>query len=197
MINEMNASSFDMLGTVTIDNGAPLSAGLTIEQHYETIWSNTATKPDSRWEHIDSHGHFHAYDTDGKLPTLIARSRHLDCDGTCGGVCEDEGYDITEWFCAICDEQIEPHRIDDREPHDIPTRKDWTIKVESAAPIVGDRVTVRFDMGNGQEMFGVAVVGSAEVIFERDHTRALTALYSASPLGTRSITSARTERMNA
>jgi hypothetical protein len=182
----MDASTMELRGTVTIDNGEPLPATLTIEQHYEVIRSNIATKPDQRWEHIDTHGHFHAYDQDGKLPTLVSRPRHIDCDGSCGGVCEGEGYDITEWFCAICDEQVEPGRVDDHGPHSIPTRKDWSIKVPSSAPITGDRVTVRIELEHGIVMFGVAKVGSWEGTFGSGHAEVITTLYSASPLGTRS-----------
>lgn len=181
----MDVSTIDMMGTVTIDNGAPLPGTLTIEQHYETIRSNIATKPDQRWEHIDTHGHFHAHDNEDKLPTLIARRRHIDCDGSCGGVCGGEGYDITDWFCAICNEQVEPGRVDDHGPHSIPTRKDWRIKVESDAPITGNRVTVRFDLGNGVVMFGVAAIGSFEMTVSDGRSEAVTQLYSASPLGKR------------
>jgi hypothetical protein len=183
----MDASTTELRGTATIDSGEPLPATLIIEQHYEIVRSNIATKPDQRWEHIDTHDHFHAYDQDGKLPTLVNRARHIDCDGTCGGVCEGEGYDITEWFCVICDEQVKPGRLDDHGPHSIPTRKDWTIKVETSRPITGDRVTVRFDLGEGKVLFGVAMTGGSDVTSERDYTSVVTKLYSAGPLGIRSV----------
>lgn len=181
----MDASTTELRGTVTIDNGEPLPAKLLIEQHYATVRSNIATKPDQRWEHIDTHDHFHAYDQDGKLPTLVARPRHIDCDSSCGGVCDGEGYDVTEWFCAICDVQVEPGRVDDHGPHSIPTRKDWLLQVESGAPITGDRVTVRFDAGNGTMVFGIAKVGGFEATMGFGHAEVVTTLYSASTLGTR------------
>lgn len=183
----MDASTTELRAEITIDADRTYPGVLIIEQNYEVIRSNIATKPDQRWEHIDSHGHFHAYDQDGKLPTLVTRPRHVDCDGSCGGVCDGEGYNITEWFCAICDEQIEPGQVDDHGPHRIPTRKDWSIKVQSDAPITGDKVTVRVELEHGIVMFGVAHVGNWEGTFGFGRTDVTTTLYSASPLGTRSM----------
>lgn len=186
----MDASTTELRAEITIDADRTYPGVLIIEQQYEIISSDIATKPDPQWEHIDSHGHFHAYDQDGKLPTLAGRARHIDCDGIHTGPYAPEapceGYDITEWFCTICDEQIKPGHVDDHGPRSIPTRKDWTIKVESDRPITGDKVTVRADMSHGMVMFGVAHVGGWEGTISSDHSQVFTTLYSASPLGTRS-----------
>ena len=186
----MDVSTSELRADITIDAGRTYLGTLIIEQGYEIIRSNIATKPDPGWEHIDTHGHFHAYDRDGKLPTLVARSRHVDCDGSCGGVCGGEGYDVTEWFCVICDEQVEPGRLDDHGPRQIPTRRDWLVKVENDAPITGDRVTVRIDAGNGTVMFGVAKAGRWQGTVGFDRTELVTTLYSAGPLGTRNASPA-------
>lgn len=181
----MDTSTTELRGTITIDDGPAMPGVLIIEQYYEVIRSNIATKPDQRWEHVDSHAHFHAYDQDGKLPTLVARPKHIDCDSSCGGVCEGEGFDITEWFCSICDERVEPRRVDDHGPHSIPTRRDWSVKVESDRPIAGDKVTIRADVGHDLVMFGIAKVGGWEGTISSDRSDLVTTLYSASPLGTR------------
>lgn len=83
--------------------------GPMIESDVEMVRTAMGSKPDESWKHTDPHGHVHKYvrDAEGvpRLPSLEARERHVDCDGSCGGC---EGYSITEWFCRECGDQEEP-----------------------------------------------------------------------------------------
>jgi hypothetical protein len=88
-------------------------AEVRFEEAVDYVRSETAVKPDSAWEHTDSNGHFHAFAEDGKTPTLTEYLVHVECDGSCGGICEDEGYTDTHWKCAICGEEVEPAFIPD------------------------------------------------------------------------------------
>lgn len=87
-------------------NGVGLySVTMHSESPYETYDSDV---PDPAWTFTDAAGHFHAYDSDGKLPTLNMVATHLDCDGTCGGVCDGDGYSRTDYQCLLCDEYVVP-----------------------------------------------------------------------------------------
>ncbi len=183
----MDSNTTELQAAVTINDGPAMPGVLIIEQRFEVVFSDRATKPDPTWEHTDGAGHFHAYDRDGKLPTLTPRSRHVDCDGSCGGVCGGEGYDVTDYLCSVCDELVEPGRVDDRGPRRIDTGKDWQVKVRGRAPVTGDKVTVKAVVRPDTMMFGVAKVGGFEGNFEFDRADVTTTLYSAGPLDTRAI----------
>lgn len=177
MINAAASSS------IIIDNGEPVSGSLEIEQNYETIESLYGTKPDPAWEFIDEAGHFHAYDTAGELPTLDGRARHVNCDGSCGGVCGGEGYNVTDWHCRICDQLIEPGQVDDRGPHQIATWRSWAVVVESERTIEG-RVTVRIRMGD-RVLFGVADASTTTITHALGRTTITTKLFGYGALGQR------------
>ena len=66
-----------------------------------------ADLPDQAWTFTDAAGHFHAYDADGKLPSLRHLLIKVDCDGSCGGLCDGE-YDKRVHQCLMCDELVEP-----------------------------------------------------------------------------------------
>jgi hypothetical protein len=141
------------------------------------------------WTVIDDQGHFHAYATDGELPTLTAISRHVDCDLSHadddlyeGRDCE--GYDIVEYFCAICDQQIEPERVPDTGQKSIPGRMMWEVSIHPEQEIKG-KVIVRVATGD-KTLFGVAHAHT--VSMEDDSSgqfRITTKLDGAGPLGER------------
>lgn len=89
----------------------------------EYVRSLYATLPDPGWEVVDGHGHVHRWALTGRdeyhrpeaLPTLIASSRHVPCDGSCGGVCGGEGYDVTVWHCRVCGEEVRPGFVPDHQ----------------------------------------------------------------------------------
>jgi hypothetical protein len=137
---------------IRIDDGEPIAGRLEIETEVITYESITTTKPDMGWTMVDHLGHFHAYATDGELPTLIGRTRHVDCPGGCGLDDEEcEGYDVTDWFCRICDQPVEPKRLPDPGPHSMPGRSMWSVVAQGDREITGE-VTVRI----GPDLFGVA-----------------------------------------
>jgi hypothetical protein len=167
---------------VVINDGPEVDGTLTVETPMIEVRSGCATKPDPGWTLIDEAGHYHAFGRDGKLPTLVARNRHIECDGSCGGVCGGEGYDITQHFCAICDELIEPDYVPDSGAHLIPGPRSWTVEVDDL--VQGAVVTVRI-VANGEVLFGVASVGSFEVTHDGDDRQARTVLYGRGELGRR------------
>lgn len=149
--------------TVVIDNGEPVSGTLTIETERIDVSSATKTHPDPNWELIDAAGHFHAWSTDKdhELPTLDARSEHVDCDmGHDYDDYECEGYDITVYSCKICGEIIEPATIVDRSPprEYVNGLTSWQVVV-GAAVEYGRKVAVRV-VASGSVWFGVAIAGN-------------------------------------
>ena len=107
--------SSTMLAQASINSSEFYPAKVEFGANVEYIRSETAVKPDPAWEHADSNSHFHAFAEDGKTPTLATYSVHIDCDGSCGGVCGGEGYDDLRWKCAICGEAVEPRFIPDED----------------------------------------------------------------------------------
>lgn len=105
-MSRLATSSLTTMGTV---NGIGLFAlSLTASTDAEFF---DAQMPDPTWTFTDGAGHFHAYDSAGKLPTLGRVVTHLDCDGTCGGVCDGEGYSKIEYQCPLCDEYVKPRTV--------------------------------------------------------------------------------------
>jgi hypothetical protein len=100
-------------GRASINSSDWHPADVRLDATFDYIRSETAVKPDPAWEHTDSNGHFHAFAQDGKTPTLVAYLVHIDCDGSCGGMCEGEGYDENHWKCAACGEEVEPRFVPD------------------------------------------------------------------------------------
>jgi len=173
---------------VIVDNGEPATGRLSID-----VETDNATKPDPQWSTVDAVGHFHAWARGGTYPTLVTVTRHVPCDGTCGGVCGGEGYDEIDYHCRICNEKIDPGRVDDSGVHHFTVSRTWTVEVEG---LVGqatqgrikigpnqERVTVRIVEG-GRTWFGVAEVGEVEARFGPDGmSGATTALHGIGELG--------------
>lgn len=149
---------------VSIDNSDPMPGQLTVEQPMQRIQS-LGPRPDPAWEYVDNNGHFHAYtseDSHHRYPTLSAREEHIGCDGTCGGVCEGEGYSVTRYACRICDEQIEPGLIHGPYTTGLPGLTDWRLTVRTTNPGImngyGKDVSVRITGSQGPSWFGIALV---------------------------------------
>lgn len=108
-------------------NGVGLySVSMHAESPYGTYDSDV---PDPAWAFTDAAGHFHAYDSDGKLPTLTRVLNHVDCDGSCGGVCDGAGYSRTEYQCPLCDEYV------------VPATRKGRVAVNTREPLVTVEVT--------------------------------------------------------
>ncbi|GIF14802.1 hypothetical protein [Actinoplanes teichomyceticus] len=174
---------------ITINDGEPMPGSFAVEVAVIDYQSDTASKPDMAWTAVDDAGHFHAYATDGELPTLAARTRHVDCDGVhAGPVLDDvcDGYDVVDWHCRICGQEVQPERVPDRGPKQMPGRKHWHAEVVTSREITEDAVSVRIQQG-GKLRFGVA--RPVLVSMESDGpngVRVATRLHGDGPLGERS-----------
>lgn len=159
-----------------------VAGGLSVERETETFTVENARHPDISWKHTDSHGHKHRYVRDEeevpRLPTLEARRRPVECDGSCyGGECD--GYTVEEWFCRECGEQVEPGF---RVVHDVTipyaTVSTYTIEVEAPpidGPIEGAEYT-RVDAAGNLNVYPLPPMycGNSETTFggrERTVTR--------------------------
>lgn len=179
-----------MIGTETATiyvNGGPGMRGtLRVEQDVQRVPSNLP-RPNPRWEFTDAKGHYHAYADDkrDRYPTLEALTEPAACDGSCGGVCNGEGYHVTRYFCRICREEIEPGVLHGPHSLDIPGPTSWGLELEGAVPM-GEKVSIRLKHGAQPELFGIA-----EAV-QREHRRdvdgplaTITRLVGVGPLGQR------------
>jgi hypothetical protein len=146
--------------TFSVNGGPPVLGELRIDQPVEWVRSERATKPDPTWELVDEAGHFHAFDSDGKLPTLIGTRVPMPCDGSCGGVCGGEGYTVVRYTCRACEQEIEPRWIPDMAARTtgvaVPLLKEWTLALQGGrdlAALPRDQVSVR-----GGDCFGFGQV---------------------------------------
>ena len=164
----MTITSGTMNAQASISSSEFYPAEVRFEANVEHIISEDATKPDPAWEHTDSHGHFHAWAQDDKTPTLERYSVHVDCDGSCGGVCEGEGYDETHWKCAICGDEVEPRFVPDEEARTagipVVTSKQATVTVHGTGPLP----PIGQDNGDGM----MTLAGSASAVSIRVRTDA-------------------------
>lgn len=148
--------------TATINSSGPFPATLTVHQNTINVNSDLP-EPDPRWEHVDTNGHYHAYSGEdtNHYPTLTVRTEHVDCDGSCRGLCDGEGYTHDRYHCRICNEEIKPGAMPGPHRHDIPGLKEWSVQVEGYTPdnlaTMGDSVSVKLDCEDGPTWFGVAL----------------------------------------
>jgi hypothetical protein len=170
---------------VYINNGPAMVGTLSEEQERIPVSSNLP-EPDLRWEHTDSHGHFHAHsdDKDDRYPTLERHVERAECDGSCGGVCEGEGYHTVRYTCRICDEEIKPGSIPGPHHHTIPGMRSWTVQV--AGPVSPfEKVSVRVEAGD-TVYFGIAEGTSRSATsWGSDETTYVSDLVGIGPLGRR------------
>lgn len=174
---------------IAIDTRDPMPGELVVEREAITYRSATATRPRMGWVETDGAGHVHAYDDQGDLPTLIGRTVHADCDGVHLGPMLDpeqpcEGYDITEWHCRICDQEIKPQREPDTGTKTMPGMTTWHVMVSPAEEITG-KVTVWVHVGE-LWYFGVAEARTEGIKFgPGDAPKITTRLCGIGPLGRR------------
>lgn len=155
---------------VFINERGPYVGTLNIETEQIDITMGRDTyKLDPKWTFVDKSGHFHAVTGDGKLPTLEQYEKHLNCDGSCAGVCSDDGYTETRYRCRACRKRVKPGRVIDQAggvTRTMPGRTSWFLAVESLdKPPVG-RVSIRCTSTGlaGRDWFGLAdgrVAGSS------------------------------------
>lgn len=153
--------------TVRINNGDPLPCTLTAETDRIDVSTFTPPRlPNPDWTFIDAAGHFHAFDADGKLPTL--RERKLEHSRRrYRRVRNPRSWVRIEWthrrwnetvlVCEVCGEQIKPTWRLGSCYQTMPGRTEYRLRVLSMVPCSEDRarVSVVVDSGSAQ-FFGFA-----------------------------------------
>jgi len=155
---------------VSINGADPVPGEVSVETEMIDVSTMTASRPDMRWEYVDAAGHFHAYDNDGNLPTLVRR------DDNPRSVAEeyyDDEYVPWHLECDLCGEEIQPQRLADDPHRTIPGRTTFTVTVQAKVPqgrfsvvaTTPDRVW--FGVGEGHvvraESFGAGVTVTSMV----------------------------------
>ena len=155
---------------VIIDGDGPYPCEVEITQQVEMVISMSATKPDARWSHTDSRGHFHAFTEGGKLPTLRREDVEVPCDGSCGFEGGCEGYTVPKYYCAICDEIVEPRYEPDYEARTVGVPiagpKFATVTVHTLGVLPEETVSVHVTHQGG-EMVGIGDLKLTEWDSER------------------------------
>lgn len=155
--------------TASINGGEPVPVQFEIQVERIDVSTMTASKPDMSWEFRDAAGHYHAYDHQGELPTVVRREEvirvdrddaldegaeavHLDDDDL---EWMEDAYTVTHIECALCGEEVDPKRLA-VDPHKvIPGRTSYTLTLHGPIPAgrfsvvvtTGDRVFFGFAEG--------------------------------------------------
>jgi hypothetical protein len=152
---------------IIIDNEPPTKGEFSIEVEQVEI-SSFGSDPDPNWTFIDTHGHFHAYTADMKLPTLDERAEwheYFEPDEETG----ETGYTTLHLHCRICDEEIRPGRIDRGGYRRFAAgRTSWTVRVNGEGAL-RDKKSVRI-IHSDQMHFGI---GEVVEVFDDHGRRAL------------------------
>lgn len=111
--------------TVVVDNGEPMPGdfNIEVEQIDVTLGADTH-KPDPSWSFVDSHGHYHAWSTEGTLPTTHLVEVPVDEDEAEEDPPADpaEPDDFGDWVddepirerrCILCGDPVEPKTLVD------------------------------------------------------------------------------------
>lgn len=153
-------------------------------------------KPDMRWSHVDSKGHYHAFsdNKEEQLPTL--RRENLTHEHS-----EDLGDDEVEvwtsievvYHCHLCDEKIEPKWDVSTPTHRImaPGRLSWRVGVRAIgsncgllSQLNGQEVSVRVE-DDEQTLFGIGLFRVSAGEGGDGPVRLFGDVYGRGPLGVR------------
>jgi hypothetical protein len=172
--------------TVSIDGGEPLPCELRVERQVIDVSSASARKPDMSWTFVDKAGHFHAFDHEGRLPTVVRREERVPLDLTDGpdDYDDDDGaesdpdeypelcYSVTHTECGLCGEKVEPLYVADYPTKLIPGRTEYTLTVRGAVPSGRFSVLVttpkRLFFGFGQSV-SAQWSGGGDVVYGPKH----------------------------
>jgi len=170
---------------VYINDGPAMAGELNIDQETQQILSSSA-KPDTRWTFTDSHGHYHAHsdEQDEPYPTLQRHVEREECDGSCGGTCDGEGFPTVRYTCLICDEDVKPGAIPGPHRYFIPGLKSWTVRAHGLVKPSNEKVSVRVEV-DGLIYFGVAMPTEAIGEGYAGITTYVSTLQGVGPLGRR------------
>jgi hypothetical protein len=165
--------------TVSIDGGLPLPCELRVERQVIDVSSASARKPDMSWTFVDKAGHFHAFDHEGNLPTIVRREERVQPDfedeedrDTDDDFYDDYDYSVTHIECALCGEEIQPQYVPDYPQKLIPGPTEYSLTVRGAVPSGRFSVLVatpkRLFFGFGQSV-SAQWSGSGAVVFGPKH----------------------------
>jgi hypothetical protein len=164
--------------TVSIDGGLPLPCELRVERQVIDVSSATARKPDMSWTFVDEAGHFHAFDHEGNLPTIVRREERVQPDfedegrDTDDDFYDDYNYLVTHIECGLCGGKVEPRYVADDPRKLIPGLIEYTLTVRGAVPSGRFSVLVttpkRLFFGFGLSV-SASVSGYGSVVFEPIH----------------------------
>jgi len=176
--------------TVAINNATPVECELDYQVERIDVTTISGTEPNPAWEFVDAAGHYHAYDTEMKVPTTRQVAFPMPHDDNCPQhdldddylddyaieLVDDvnhaddepcEGWTRYETQCELCGEQIAPGRRP-QGPKSIPGRSSWTLKVPGQYSLT-DRVSIKVTAGSRTTFFGFAqpfrshdVIGTTE-----------------------------------
>jgi hypothetical protein len=158
-------------------------------------------KPDMKWSHSDSKGHYHAFseDKEENLPTLFRRQiehEHSEPADEDGFVETWTNIEVT-WHCRICEEVVNPKWNEYTNTHRVlaPGRMSWRVDlrvVGSNTRLVKEltktQVSVQVIEGD-YVLFGVGMLDTTGVAKgDDDHIRWFGSVYGNGPLGRRKVT---------
>lgn len=154
--------------TVSINGAEPVPALFSMEVERIDISTLGHSEPDPTWEFTDAAGHFHAFDHEGELPTLVSRM-HVEpqedepdeiAESTTADEADDwdefgDSYPETRSHCLLCDEVIQPRWNYIATPYHqyAPGRTEYRLTLHS--PIPAGRFSVVVTAGD-KVWFGVA-----------------------------------------
>lgn len=174
----------------SIDGSVPLPCSLDVTTEMIDVSTGLPTRrPDPTWEKVDKQGHFHAFTTDGKLPTLATESIQKPCPGGCDDPgCE--GVTVIRYRCRLCRQKIRPNWVTeyDPSPRSMPGRTNWSVTVRGGPILVATgEVSVKVT-AEGRTYFGFGMIG--DVTWRNDGGRPETemVIHGMSELGRRSPT---------
>jgi hypothetical protein len=176
-------------GIIRINAGAARTGNLTVTVDEVDVTTIGATRPNPSWTATDVNGHFHAWDRDGKLPTLTHKTEREECDGSTPWHDEDCVPMERSWYeCSVCGAVVTPDYIPDPGRKFVPGMTHWEVRVdipwEEAMALQGQRVSVTFHRKDRVEAFGFAMFGSPSGYFG-ERVMAQVTLHGAGPLGRR------------
>jgi hypothetical protein len=154
--------------TAAINNATPVECELDYKVEQIDVTTLGGTEPDPAWEFVDAAGHYHAYDTEMKVPTTRQVAFLMPHDDNCPQHYDDSydaelepesdepcgGWARYETQCELCAEQIAPGRRHEG-PKSIPGRSSWTLKVPGQFSLT-ERVSVKVTAGPRATFFGFA-----------------------------------------
>lgn len=132
----MSGRMFNVDASLLLADGTrwPVAGPLSVDSEVERIYSLSASMPDEKWEHTDSHGHVHRYVRDEedvpRLPSLkIQQGEEYWCED-----CHDFHSD-PDWVCRECGDVVKPGFKPDYEAQGsglpVSVTKTYTVTVEA------------------------------------------------------------------